>query len=383
MEERLAGRELKEKAQALTTRRQTGRARAAGAPAPGGFGGYAGMGGFGGMRALARSAAIVALGTTVGEQFQYLIKHPVDLPRQQSALLPIVSSVLKDVDRVSIYNENTHRRHPMRGLRFKNTTGAHLMRGPITVYDDGSYAGDAQIDDTPSGMTRLVAYALDTDLEIESRLNASTLEIVAVKIFRGALVKTHRQIQTTIYRIRNRSDREKTLIIEHPITGNWKLVEPSQPDEKTASFYRFRVPVAGNESKEFTVRESSRKSETVQLAKLSPEQILVYIRMRNVCDEVKKALQELIRLQSQLAEIRREKARLQDELQRILADQKRIRENLAAIDSSSTLAKNYLKKLQDQESLIESIHEKVREQERKERELSKQIEDFLRNLNVE
>ena len=32
------------------------------------------------------------------------------------------------------------------GARIKNTTGKHLLQGPITVLEAGSYAGDAQID---------------------------------------------------------------------------------------------------------------------------------------------------------------------------------------------------------------------------------------------
>src|SRR5262249_42043573 len=87
----------------------------------------------------------------LGDFFQYVIDHPVTLPRQKSAMLPIVH---KDVEaaRVSIYNERTQAKHPLLGLRFKNTTGMHLMQGPITVFEGSSYAGDARIlDITPKG----------------------------------------------------------------------------------------------------------------------------------------------------------------------------------------------------------------------------------------
>ena len=47
-------------------------------------------------------------------------------------MLPIVG---KDIDgtRVSIYNASVQAKHPLLGLRFKNTSGAHLNQGPITL----------------------------------------------------------------------------------------------------------------------------------------------------------------------------------------------------------------------------------------------------------
>ena len=40
------------------------------------------------------------------------------------------------------------------------------MQGPITVFDDGAYAGDAQIQDLPPGSERLISYAMDLDTEV-------------------------------------------------------------------------------------------------------------------------------------------------------------------------------------------------------------------------
>src|SRR5205823_2186249 len=79
---------------------------------------------------LSKGVGSSATAGELGDFFQYVIDHPVTLPRQKSAMLPIVQ---KDVEaaRVSIYNERTQPKHPLLGLRFKNTTGMHLMQGPI------------------------------------------------------------------------------------------------------------------------------------------------------------------------------------------------------------------------------------------------------------
>src|SRR5439155_1330195 len=91
--------------------------------------------------------------TKLGDFFQYAIDKPVSLPRQKSALLPIAN---KDVEgtRLSIYNERTQAKFPLLGLKLKNTSGLHLMQGPITVFEGSNYAGDARISDIQPGRHR-------------------------------------------------------------------------------------------------------------------------------------------------------------------------------------------------------------------------------------
>ena len=107
----------------------------------------------------------MATATKLGDFFQYAIDKPVSLPRQKSALLPIVN---KDVEgtRCSIYNERTQAKFPLLGLKFKNTSGLHLMQGPITVFEGSNYAGDARILDVEPNEERLISYAVDLGTEV-------------------------------------------------------------------------------------------------------------------------------------------------------------------------------------------------------------------------
>src|SRR5208282_4995030 len=78
----------------------------------------------------------------VGELFQYVIAAPVSLPRQKSAMLPIVNTGLKG-EKLAIYDQSVQATHPLNGFRLINSTRLFLMQGPITVFDGGAYAGDA------------------------------------------------------------------------------------------------------------------------------------------------------------------------------------------------------------------------------------------------
>src|SRR5207253_4457676 len=133
----------------------------------------------------------MATATKLGDFFQYSIDKPVSLPRQKSAMLPIVN---KDVEgaRVSIYNERTQAKFPLLGLKFKNTSGLHLMQGPITVFEGSNYAGDARILDLQPNEERLLSYAVDLGTEVNPVPIHDGGRITHVKVVRGVLHTTNK-----------------------------------------------------------------------------------------------------------------------------------------------------------------------------------------------
>ena len=130
------------------------------------------------------SVGNAATAGALGDFYQYTIDHPVTLPRQKSAMLPIVG---KDIDgtRVSIYNPSVQAKHPLLGLRFKNTSGAHLNQGPITVFEGSVYAGDTRILDVQPNEERLLSYAIDLGTEVDPKAGAGKQQITSVKAVRG------------------------------------------------------------------------------------------------------------------------------------------------------------------------------------------------------
>ena len=68
------------------------------------------------------------------------------LPTLESNCLPLVNQPVEG-RRVSIYNPKVEAKFPLLGLKFKNTTGQPLTQGPITVFEGGTYTGDARITD--------------------------------------------------------------------------------------------------------------------------------------------------------------------------------------------------------------------------------------------
>src|SRR3989442_8903984 len=145
-----------------------------------------------------------ARATKLGDFFQYALDKKVTLPRQKSALLPIVAKEVAGT-RVSIYNERTQAKFPLLGLKFKNTSGLHLMQGPITVFEGSNYSGDARILDLQPNEERLISYAVDLGTEVNPVPAQSSGRMTQVKAVRGILHTTNKQRQGKTYTVKNRN----------------------------------------------------------------------------------------------------------------------------------------------------------------------------------
>jgi hypothetical protein len=326
-----------------------------------------------------RSAATVS---ELGDFFQYIIEHPVTLPRQKSALLPIVQ---KDVEaeRVSIYNESTQAKHPLLGLKFKNTTGMHLMQGPITVFEGSSYAGDARVLDLQPNEERLLSYAIDLGTEVNPVAKHEPDRLIKVKINKGILYRTDKVRETKTYTIKNRSTHERTVLIEHPIRADFHLVGKVQPVEKARDVYRFRVKVPpGQGASEEIVEEKDTVSQVV-LTNIDDQMMVLYLREPTVSEAVKKALTKAMELNGKWAATQRDIQQQERQLRSIVEDQGRLRANLKDMPPTAEAYKRYLKKFDDQETQIEQYQQRIKSLQETEAQQRTAYDTFLAQLNVE
>src|SRR5262249_30571933 len=155
--------------------------------------------------------------------------------------------------RVSIYNARVLPKHPLLGLRFKNTTGEHLVQGPVSVVD-GVYAGDARIADLQPGEERLLSYAIDLGTEVKPFDKVTAGPKMLLRPGKDGVLVDYTERHTRTYVIRNRSKQDRRLVIEHPIHAGWKLIEP-KPQETTRDLYRFEVAVESGKEVRFSVAE--------------------------------------------------------------------------------------------------------------------------------
>ena len=373
---------------------------AAGAPAAppapaGGFGFGAnanrGMMGGGGGRYLADEKAdafklqqgvqSVAQASDVGEMFRYTIATPVKLERGKSAMLPIVNDSVKG-EKVSIYNEATHAKHPLNGLKLKNSTELHLMQGPITVFDDGAYAGDAQIQDLPPGTERLISYAMDLDTEVAPAVKQAPAGLVSVRVAKGTLITSYKHTRTKTFTVKNSGKKAKTVLIEHNIEQPWNLLEPKEPSEKTRSMYRFVVKAEPGKPQTLDVKEEFTQAENVALTNLDDGRINLFLAAPQVGDNVKQALRDFVQRKLAIQHAANKRAELERQITVIDAEQKRIRDNMAQLPKDSDLFRRYVTKFTEQEDQVDALRKQVTAAIEEEQKLKKALDEFLNGLTL-
>jgi len=318
----------------------------------------------------------------VGSLFQYEILTPVNLPRQQSAMLPIVNGEIQG-EKLSIYNQDVHAKHPLNGLRMTNSTELHLMQGPITVLDDGVYAGDAKIDDLPPGSQRLVSYAMDLDTEVAPEVKQRPEQILKVRLLKGNLYVDRKYARATQYTVKNSGRKAKKVLIEYPIDTAWTLVAPKEPAEKTRDKYRFAVEAKPGEPALLLVEEERTEGQQIGLSNIDDGTIRIYLSAPAVSEAVKAALAEVVRQKQAIQEVARKQADVQRRIKEIEEDQARIRQNMAQLDHASEIYKTYVKKFTDQETEIEKLRGQFSELTAQQNQLRQSLDEYLMKLDLQ
>ncbi|MCE7973690.1 MAG: hypothetical protein DYG92_05085, partial [Leptolyngbya sp. PLA1] len=291
-----------------------------------------------------------------GEVFQFEVDHPVTVERQRSAMIPIINTGLKG-RRVSIYTASEGGQHPMRGLEITNSTGLQLMPGPISVFDDGTYAGDAQISYVPQGDKRLLAYALDLDV-IATSEDKGEEEVRRVRVVQGLLELQVKYRRSVTYAFGNKdASRPRTIITEYPRDTSWELAEGTKPTETTDSLLRFEATAGpgGSATQKIVLERTALQS--YQLAEFSTDTLMLYAKNGRASDAVVNAFREAQKKKGAILDLQRQIAALERERTEINTDQARIRQNMGTgtIDRQSDLYTRYVKKLGEQETRLEAI----------------------------
>jgi hypothetical protein len=306
------------------------------------------------MRAASASTEL-AYGKPTGEQFSFTFSRPVTLNRHQSAMLPLTQGDVS-ATKVSILSGQSllpgQETNPALGVRVTNNTGVALPAGPITVFDDGLYAGDALIDFLPDGAKRFLSYG--DNLAVRGSHRGKTEEsIIAATISRGVLRTEVSILTRTEYRLVNDGSKACTLLLEHPRNSNEELVTPAQGEE-TAFLYRFDVEVPAKKTTDFIVEVRHVVQEETAIID-DPRTLLVRMSKRGLPKAAKAALEKAAELRERDHRSEADLESLEKTEQKLVADQARVRENMAAVGTSGRSGAGYQKRLEELEDRLDQL----------------------------
>ncbi len=322
-----------------------------------------------------------ATGGDVGETFQYTVDQPVTIERQRSAMIPIISTNV-GARRVSIYNMSDRSDHPMRGLELTNATDLQLLPGPLAVFDGASYAGDAQINQVAAGDKRLIAFAVDLEVAVQTMPEDDSV-MTRLRIVDGSFELTTSESRGVRYTFDNKDlKRSRTIIVEHPKFDGWELKAPFDPEESTQTLHRFAIEVDAGKKSTFAVSQQRVVRSIIGIFDYDLDTLLRFNRDGKFSAEALAAVREIFARRQAVTEQERVIADLDRQLNALKADQTRISQMLSQLDRQSETYRNLLQKVNRQESDIDQMTTTRADAAKALEELRRALNNAVRNLNV-
>jgi len=322
-------------------------------------------------------------GSAAGDQFEFTVKTPVSLDRRMSAMLPLVESPV-EARRLLIFSGAAAARgksqHPRLGAELTNTSGMKLPAGPITVYDGGTYAGDALIEFWNEGEKRLISFGEDLSVNV-AVFDSNSRTTISVKISGGVMTINRSQEYIKTYTVHNTSAQIKSIMIEHPQTPG-AILESPQADEQTPSAYRFTMTLPPEKEIMILVRESRPIMEKVSLLKLRQDSFLSYMSSQEIPPPVQAALRQAINLWNAVNTAEAAVTEAENRRSFLTHEQDRVRKNIEVTGNQTQQGQEYLKRLQSIDNDIDKIAGELEKLRTDVKNAQKAYTDYLSGLNL-
>jgi hypothetical protein len=317
-----------------------------------------------------QSAPTASSGEERGALFAYRIDQPVSVARGQSGMVPIVGGKLEG-KRELLYNPSKHPRNPVASLRFKNTTGLTLERGPVTVLEEREYAGEAMLEFSPTGSELIVAFAIELGVNISEQ---SQFEMHLEKL---GITGTYLQIQeynvrTTTYELENQTEKPVTVTLEHDHWQGSDIFETPGIVTETLEYARWKITLMARSRKQFEVRERLLQTRFEEVRNLDGFQLQMYLENKFLDKQTHAALEHVLTQYLTINTINQELNKLEQERERIARRQQQIQANLVSLGREAEEGKLRARLVKE----LGSLEDRLQAMQNEEDGLRKQIADL-------
>jgi Domain of unknown function (DUF4139) len=328
----------------------------------------------------------VAEGSALGDLFEYKLKERVTIRKNQSALVPILQTDIA-AEKVSLWSEELGVARPLRALWVNNASSLTLDGGSFSVLDSNTFAGEGLVEAIKPGERRLLSYATDLGLLLDTKLESSRERVTRVRMYRGAMTTTSEDREKKTYIVRNEDTTPRTLVIEHPARPEWKLREDGpKPEEKAAGLYRFRVNVEPKTTERLEVNEAKPLYTRYALNLVTNDDIELLLRQDSINADIEKALRTITAQKKVVADLDATIKEHQKAIDQIFADQSRLRENMKALKGSveeKTLLQRYTRQLDEEETQLDALRKKKQETETEQRLANAVLQKMILELQMD
>ncbi|HWH60421.1 MAG TPA: carboxypeptidase regulatory-like domain-containing protein [Terriglobales bacterium] len=332
-----------------------------------------------------------AQGGQVGDYFEYNLKQKITINKNQSALVPILQSRV-EAEKVTLWtskdDDDTDNGHvPLRAIWIKNTSGQMLDSGTFNILDGGAFAGEGVLQSIHPDERRLLSYAADTAVHVKQEDEAINQPYSRVKIAKGVMLLTQEERDKSKFHIRNADKVARVVVLEIPAQDGWSLTKDTpKPEESTASFHRFRVPVGGGKTAELTVQSVHPQDTQYALTNLDSNLVAILGRQQRITPAMQDAFDRVITARAKVSGFDQQMIQRRQETDQISADQNRIRENMKALKGSAeekALLQRYTGELNKQEDRLAAIRTELADLQQKRNEAAAELDRTVMAVNID
>ncbi|HEV7220864.1 MAG TPA: carboxypeptidase regulatory-like domain-containing protein [Terriglobales bacterium] len=335
------------------------------------------------ISSVAAKQHVEAEGKDLGDYFEYRIKQPITIGKNQSALVPILQARI-EAENVSLWNENS--KEIRRALWVTNTSGLTLDSGTFNILDGDTFAGEGLLETVHPTERRLISYAADPALRIAMDAESNERPATHVRIAKGIMYLTREQHDSRKYTIHNADTSPRQVIIEHPARDGWKLTEGAKPEETSESFQRFRVAVGPGQTEILPIEEYHPEENQYELSELDDDQVKLISEQKRITPELQAAFREVLDQKNKISGLAAQINSRQQEINAITKDQDRVRENMKALKGSpeeKALLQRYTHQLDSQEDRLDVLKKEIPQIQAKQSQAEEELDLKIQQITLD
>ncbi|HEU5097790.1 MAG TPA: hypothetical protein VFU22_02015 [Roseiflexaceae bacterium] len=305
---------------------------------------------------LETSTAAASAGEERGALFQYRVTHPVSVARGQSAMVPIVGQRL-DGRKELLYNGQKLPKHPVASLRMRNETGLTLERGPVTVIEQGDYAGEAVLPFTRAGGELIVPYAVELGITIQEQ-HSGERQTRGISVRDDYLLFQEWDVRHTRYAIHSTLPAAAEVMIEQALLQGYELTETSTPAEQAQGLARWPVTCLPGVETTFDVHQRQETSRWERVRGVTSKQLRDFLKRRYLDDATYAALSGVLELYAQIEAHNRRLQEIERDRTAIYRQQQQIQGSLSPLGregEEGTLRSRYVAALGEMEDRLAAL----------------------------
>ncbi|MGM0597404.1 MAG: hypothetical protein ACQES9_10240 [Myxococcota bacterium] len=269
-------------------------------------------------------------GASVGSLFRYEIEEPVTVPDRSSALVNLINKEVEGDD-ILYFVSSRNSQNPYRAIKFKNTSGFVLEKGPVAIYKQGQFVGETLGAVVQKNSVAFLPYAKEGKAIINLSTSHENENAKLISIWNGVIRVEEKRLTKYEYTVHNRTDRKFSLWLRRPRRTNWKVVSKKKNIiyEKGVYYIPFKLNTGKNE---FVIKEETPVKRTYSLTShRTPHLLKLFVKHPDLPAKLKKKLTQLLDLWSEIGDLKKEMDNIKDSKQILRQEQYDARRNLKVL----------------------------------------------------